>query len=149
MKNVFFYLAVLMFFFNLNCFGQKNDIKNHLEANIYRNLDSLGVDNNPYLNQYEIDFFDSIFLEQKKDFDLKRKKIAFITGNVGQILINKKEYFVLEKGEISKGYAKNGALILFDEKQKQESGGYDAIIMFSGKLIPTKKQIIKLLKEKR
>jgi len=147
MKIIFFNAVFLIFFLNANLFGQKVENKKQIEENLYHNLDSMGINVDPYLNQYEIDFFNYIFSEKKKDFNFKKKKIAFIAGGFGQI--NKKKYFVLEKEEVAKGYPKNGALILFNEKEKQESGGYDAVIMFSGKLIPTKKQIIKLLKEKR
>ena len=148
MRNIFKLTFFLFFIFSLNGFGQKNYVKNSTE-NLYQNLDSMGIDNEPYLNLYEIDFFNRIFLKQRKSFDFGEKKVAFITGSNGKTLSNKKKYFDLEKERVSKDYGGNGGtLIFFNDEQKQESGGYDVVILYWSKVLPYKKQIVNLLKRK-
>ena len=142
MKNVIICLLFLLFIFNTKCFGQR--VSNQ---NSYQYLDSMGIDQDSYLNQYEIVFFNEIFMRQRKSLDFAEKKVAFVTGSSGKRLSNKKYYFDLEKERISKGYSENGGtLIVFNEKQKQESGGYDVVILYWSKIRPYKKQIVELLK---
>lgn len=146
MKNIFPFFMTLIF--SLNGFGQENFVEIQTEDK-YQNLDSMGINNEPYLNMYEVDFFNGIFLKQRKEFDFNKKKVAFITGSSGKTLSNKKEYFDLEKERLSRGYGGNGGtLIILDEEQKQEAGGYDVIILYWSKILPTKKQFVKLLKQK-
>lgn len=146
MKNIFLFFLTLIF--SLNGFGQENLVAIQIEDK-YQNLDSMGINNEPYLNIYEVNFFNSIFLKRRKEFDFNKKKVAFITGSSGKTLSDKKKYFDLEKERLSRGYSGNGgALIILNEEQKQETGGYDAIVLYWSKILPTKKQFVKLLKQK-
>lgn len=146
MKNIFLFFLTLIF--SLNGFGQENSVEIQTEDK-YQNLDSMGINNEPYLNMYEVDFFNNIFLKQRKEFDFNKKKVAFLTGGSGKTLSDKKKYFDLEKERLSRGYSGNGGtLIILDEEQRKETGGYDMIILYWSKILPTKKQLVKLLKQK-
>jgi hypothetical protein len=106
------------------------------------NLDSCGVDSKPVLNQYEITIIDSMFLppyatkkeviDPKKGFDLKDKKIAFYSctessNTKGDGFLSKKEFFQLSRLNF-KGHAGRG-IIIFNEMEKKESKGFDAVII--------------------
>lgn len=83
---------------------------------------SVGVNDSGILNQPEAEYFNSIFSPIVKDtFDFTDKKVAFVeTGT----LTNKKRYFETwgDQETVSQ-------LILLTVNEKQESGGYDAIIV--------------------
>lgn len=146
MKNIFLFFLTLIF--SLNGFGQENFVEIQTEDK-YQNLDSMGVNNEPYLNIYEVNFFNGTFLKQRKEFNFSKKKVAFVTGSNGKTLSDKKKYFDLEKERLLRGYSGNGGtLVILDEEQKQETGGYDVIILYWSKILPTRKQFVKLLKQK-
>ncbi|MEQ8623427.1 MAG: hypothetical protein RJQ00_13970 [Vicingaceae bacterium] len=95
-------------------------------------IDSCGIDNSITLNQYEVDYFNQILEKQinRADFDFQNKKVGFAYGIFGKVLITKKEYF----DRWGKEYFLNDSqvanqLILFTKEEKNESGGYDAIIV--------------------
>lgn len=106
-------------------------------------LDSCGLDSRSELNKYEIKIIDSLFIpphETKKygtidpqsGFDLRGKTIAFYscTKNVnttGNGLMSKKEFFELCRPDF-RGHAGRG-IVIFNEREKKESKGFDAVIM--------------------
>jgi hypothetical protein len=106
-------------------------------------LDSCGLEAKPKLNQYEIIIIDSLFFSQnktkksvtvepKKGFDLKDKKIAFYScpknsDTNGNGLLSKSEFFELCRPDF-KGHAGRG-IVVFNEKEKSESKGFDAVII--------------------
>ena len=66
----------------------------------------------------------------RSNFDFQDKKVGFAYGNFGKGLISKKEYF----NWWGKDYFENDShvfnqLIILTEEEKEESGGYDAIII--------------------
>ena len=72
----------------------------------------------------------------KKDFDFTGKKVGFIASAYGKSK-NKKNYFKKEKSQYKKYKRTNlnytpivTTLYIFDETQKEESGGYDAAILY-------------------
>jgi hypothetical protein len=106
-------------------------------------LDSCGMDSKPQLNQYEITIVDSLLftpyntkksrvIDPKNGFDFKDKTIAFFSctknsNTNGNGLLSKKEFFDLFK-PVFKGHAGIG-LITFNENEKKESKGFDAVII--------------------
>lgn len=106
-------------------------------------LDSCGLDNNLLLNQYEIKILDSLFfttystkknknISSSAGFDFTNKKIAFYscTKNSdanGNGLLSKKEFFGLCKPNF-RGHAGRG-IIVFEEKEKTASNGFDAVVI--------------------
>ena len=119
-----------------------NDIPN----DILLQLDKIGVDGSPLLNSHESAFLKIIFKDSLKGFDFINKKVGFIkiSGEKGKIhyFDMQKKHFVDEKHPCD-----NGTLYIFDASQKEESGGYDAGIVYWNKfLVPIDKVVTKLKK---
>ncbi len=117
-------------------------------------IDSCGLDSSTTLNKYEVKYFNQ-YLEKQRSrstFDFQDKKVGFAHGNFGKGLISKKEYFNMW----GKDYFENGShvvnqLIILTEEEKQQSGGYDAIIVSWSKILVSgkrKERLIKKLTEK-
>ena len=143
----------------MSIFGQVNSFKN-IPTEILDNLDKTGVDKSALLNSYESAYFNVIFKDSKKDFDFTGKKVGFIASAYGKSK-NKKNYFKKEKSQYKKYKRTNlnytpivTTLYIFDETQKEESGGYDAAILYCRNLkinivLPEAKVIKKLKANKR
>lgn len=148
-----------MLVFSMSIFGQVNSFKN-IPTEILGNLDKTGVDKSALLNSYESAYFNVIFKDSKKDFDFTGKKVGFIASAYGKSK-NKKNYFKKEKSQYKKYKRTNlnytpivTTLYIFDETQKEESGGYDAAILYCRNLkfhivLPEAKVIKKLKANKR
>jgi len=125
-------------------------------------LDSCGLNDNPVLNQYEIKILDSLFfrpyktkagpIDSKHGFDLKYKKIAFYSctrnsNTKGDGLISKKDFFALCKPNFN-GHAGRG-IAIFNDKEKKESKGFDAVILIDCPYSDFKNEelILKLVKK--
>ena len=124
-----------MLVFSISVFGQVYSFKN-IPTEILDNLDKTGVDKSALLNSYESAYFNVIFKDSKKDFDFTGKKVGFIASAYGKSK-NKKNYFKKEKSQYKKYKRTNlnytpivTTLYIFDETQKEESGGYDAAILY-------------------
>jgi len=98
--------------------------------------DSLGLDYNPKLTPQETAYFNKVFIAQLNDFDFTNKKIGFaFKENI--FLTNKNHYFKLTNDkEISNEYI----LIVLTANEKNNSGGYDALIVICDKLEPLKEK---------
>jgi hypothetical protein len=108
-------------------------------------VDSLGLDNNSLLNRYESAFIKNQFEKDSIIFNFTNKRIAFYQSLTG--FKSKQEYFDdcrewLENGQ-------NGALqiIILNESEQKESGGFDAIIVSWSKILITPKMKSKLIDE--
>jgi hypothetical protein len=106
-------------------------IYSFLSTNIFgQSSDSLGIDNNITLNRKEIDFLNTSLKNSRDTFDFTNKKIAFVTGSSGGVLISKQKYFLT----CVRPWADNGSLpqiafVRLTNEEKQKSNGYDAIVM--------------------
>jgi hypothetical protein len=107
------------------------------------------LDTLPLLNKYESAYLNEIFKE--KGFDFTGKKIGFLTKRKEEVDVsNKKRYFEEEKRLLLHDYSTiGGILYIFDEKQKEESGGYDAAIYYYWSLVQMlpEKDVVERLKE--
>ena len=113
-------------------------------------IDSCGIDDNAFLNRYEIECFQN---STSRDIDFKDKKIAFFYGNYGKNRITKKEYFdrwgkkyFHQKSRVSNQY------LLFSEEEKERSSGYDIVIVSWSKIRISermRRRIIKKLSRKK
>ncbi|MDD6209953.1 MAG: hypothetical protein PUB21_05035 [Bacteroidales bacterium] len=141
-------LIAILLLSGINLLGQIPSF-NEIPKYILAQFDKMGVEETPVLNSSESAYFNVIFEKFRKDFDFESKRIGFITGSTGKTISSKKKYFELEKGRINRNYTPNGGtLYIFDAAQKEESGGYDAAIVYwSKRLIPTE-EVIKRLKNK-
>lgn len=123
-------------------------------------FDSCGLDTNPLLNKYEIKVLDSLFfvtvqtkksgkMNTKDGFEFEGKKISFYSCTInsntnGNGLISKKDFFAICRPDF-KGHAGRG-IIVFNEKEKIESKGLDAVIIIDCPYasVKTKELILKL-----
>lgn len=104
--------------------------------------------NKNYISEKEAELLTQVFTEIDA-FDFNNKKIAFVAGASGNILLDKTEFFEDYIEPVIQGDKKNVCkLIILTEIEIEESGGYDAIILTPAKIFKeTHKQ--ELLKELR
>lgn len=114
------------------------------------NLDLLGVDSNSVLNTNDVIFFNRIFQYRRDSFDFTGKKIAFINTNEAderQIIKAKSVYIDKIKKHLENDFLyPTDFLYILNDTEKQESGGYDAIILYRCKMFNSKK-LIAILKQ--
>jgi hypothetical protein len=137
-------LTIILFFFSLSVFGQ--------------NIDSCGIDNNSKLTSFESDFLNNYLKESRDTFNFKEKKIIFVTYPSGNKIGTKVEYFTEIKNwdlkyKDNEGITESNkkiatTLITLTEKEKNDSGGYDAILTYWVKFLTNnqKKKVIKQIK---
>jgi len=115
-------------------------------------LYELGLNDNPILTELESRYFKAEFKEREANYEFDNVKIGFFYGNNGARVQTKKEYFDLVKNRLGNcSSASNDLVIELTNEEKEESGGYDLIIVSWSKIIPTekgKKRMIKELKNK-
>ncbi len=94
-----------------------------------QSLDSLGMDNRPQLSRAEARYLNDYFSASRADFDFSGKKVAYVTGSAGKVLSSKKDYFeqVLKSPDPAHMAT---SLVRLTAKEKQRSGGYDAVITY-------------------
>ena len=129
-----------------------NKLEN-IPPNVLNNIDKMAMDECLLLTELEGEYFNAL-CKEKKEFDMRGKKVGFIRGNAGTIKSNKKEYFTTEK--LRKQLRTNdnneiyfGVLYIFNAPQKAESGGYDAVVVYGSKKLLSTKEVIKRLKNNR
>ncbi|GAB5556843.1 MAG: hypothetical protein SchgKO_10560 [Schleiferiaceae bacterium] len=115
-----------------------------------QNLDSLGLDDSPYLNSAEAAMLNSLLEEPRGDFDFSGKKVVFTTGSSGKTIISKSNFF---KSDVIP-WVENGdspaiMMEIFTPEEKEMTGGYDVIVMVWVKVLVRnqKEKIIEHLKE--
>lgn len=109
----------------------------------------LKVDNDLLLNRSEGEYLNVIFETIREDFNFIDKKIGFYTGSSGNKKSNKEQYLDMHKRHLAdKNYpCDDGTLYIFDDAQKKDAGGYDAVIVYWSKItIPIEKVIERLKK---
>ena len=102
---------------------------------ICQNLDRLGLNDNSLLNSHKSTFLNEQLEKQcqRAEFDFSAKQIGFATGH------GPKNYDILTKSEFFKeakafynstnSHLSNLILVVFTEQEKQESGGYEAVVV--------------------
>ena len=131
---------------SINLFGQVRDFIN-VPKEILERMPEMGKDCSAVLNNYESDYFNVIFNDTRKDFDFAGKKVGFITGSNAGTLSNKQKYFEKEKYRYAQGETPNdGTLYLFSTEEKEQSGGYDAVIVYWSKVSVSHKDLVEKLK---
>jgi hypothetical protein len=123
----------------------------NISTEILNNIDKMGMDESLFLTELEGKYFNALSKIDEKEFNFCGKKVAFFKGNVGSIKINKKIYFINERERLKvTNYSCSdyfGVLYIFDASQKEESGGYDAAIVYVSKKLNSTKEVVKRLKE--
>lgn len=117
--------------------AQKIHYLSDVPQELLNNLNKMGVNNSPILNEQEGQFLNLVFQTDSIEINLVGKKVAFLGS--------KKEYFeVTRKDSIIVG---GSDLYIFSDVQKIESGGYDAAITYWKKFVIPSQKIVKTLKE--
>ena len=142
MKNYFILCFVLV---GYSCFAQQfrvdwKDIPEHW----CEKLDTLGQNSLSILSEEEGLFLADYFKQEGQPLDLKGKKIAFIcsvskTDKARFFQDVRSRYFQLNSSVSS-------TLYVFDENQKEQTGGYDGAIVFWSKQMLKPKKIVSILK---
>ena len=100
-----------------------------------------------FLSVQESNLLNSLLEQSQEDFNFQGKKIAFITGNKGNKIISKSEYFnTCVNPWLNDGINPQIGLVKLTEEEKKQSGGYDALV-FSWVKIFTKKQKKRIIKQ--
>jgi hypothetical protein len=112
-----------------------------------QSADQCGKDDHPLLNTSEAVFLNEYLKGKTNSFDFSGKKIFFITGNIGSKAGTKSAYFsnIRKWQEIDQKIATT--LIAFTPEQKQESGGYDGVLTYWCKTVPSTVRIIQRIKK--
>lgn len=152
MKPTWFIWTLILFllFTGSTTYGQVFGIPiEKIDKTIFKYLDECGKDNEPDLNSAESNYLNAImYRHAKRPYDFSHKRIAFVTGTSGKTISGKQAYFDLEKKRLQdrdNTSLNGGQLVIFNELEKQQSGGNDAVIVYWSKLLATKKGLIKLL----
>jgi len=131
----------------MKVFGQIHERQVHNFAEIpielLDHLDKMGVDTSSILNEYEVEYLNFIFRIDPNDFNLVGKKVGFL-GSKRDFFNDEREWF--HHGEKT-GVGGSG-LYIFNAEQKEESGGYDAAIVYWSKFVIPVEKVVKRLKEK-
>ncbi len=108
-----------------------------------QNIDSLGLDNSPFLNKDEAILLNSLLEEQRDSIDFVNLKVAFIVGSGGRTIVTKSDYF---KNSVAPWIKNNSkpqiSMILLTEKEKENSGGYDVLVFSWVKVYNPQKQYL-------
>lgn len=137
-----------MLSFCVRLFGQALSFKD-IPQNLLESFGEMGVCDSLFLNHQESMYLNVIFKNSRDSFDFTEKKVGFITGSTGRTKSNKVEYFKLEKERFYRNYTPNGGtLYIFNEAQKEESGGYDAAIVYWCKINLSEDIVIKRLSKR-
>jgi hypothetical protein len=123
---------------------QERQVHNFEEipTDLLSNIEKMGVDSSSILNEYEGRYLNFIFKIDNQDFNLIGKKVGFNRSKIDFFKDERERFY----RDFSAGGVGGAALYIFDATQKEESGGYDAVIVYwSKRLIPTN-DLIKRLK---
>ncbi len=95
-----------------------------------QNLDSLGLNDSPYLNKDEVKLLNSLLEKQREDFDFSNKKVAFLIGSTGRAVVKKSEYFEsYAKPWLEDGKSPQIFMSLLTDEEKKASGDYDVFVL--------------------
>ncbi|WP_298248332.1 hypothetical protein [uncultured Christiangramia sp.] len=121
-----YFLSLLIIAISLNTFSQK--------------LDLCDKNNDSVLTPEESDSLNAYLSAERKEFDFKNKKILFVTGNSGNLIGCKEQYFayINEWKKIDSKVA--SGIYIFTTNKKSISGGYDAIITYWVKVFTEKRK---------
>ena len=138
-------LIFVALFLVMNLFGQVRNFE-EIPKDILKHFDKMGINDSLVLNKYESAYFNVRFKDSLNGFDFTNKKIVFFRAGVNKK--DKNEYFKDERERyFSNSTTINAHLCVFNQEQREASGGFDgAIVYWSKRFIPIEK-IVERLKE--
>lgn len=113
-------------------------------------VDSLGLNSNPLLTKAEADYLNGKFTKERGQFDFEDKRIVFVTGSTGSMLMTKPRYFSDVKLWIRDNDEVMSSLYILTKEEKRSSG-YDAIVTAWVKILTDKRRdkVVRQLKGSR
>ena len=147
------FVILLMLFSWMNLFGEWRPFQERyyrdIPTELINKLENMGVDNSPVVNDLEGAYLNVSYKDSLDGFDFIGKKVGFLLD--GRVL-DKPEFFKSERNCYIKDNSEKAIpsdLYIFNETQKQESGGYDAAIVYWSKVYIPTDDVIKRLKKKK
>ena len=116
-----------------------------------QSLSACGQDDSAHLNQDESAYLQEYLQDDLKAYELKGKKVLFITGSAASRRGSKSEYFNHIRSWNEKNSRVATTISLLDEEEKEASGGYDLILGYWVKLFTDgrKRKIIRRLSKNK
>ncbi len=112
-----------------------------------QNIEECGLDNNPKLTTVEAEFLNKYMSEELRNgLDFHEKKAIFVTRPAASRLGSKSEYFKNIKMWKEDGKKIGHSVYKLNEKEKNDTGGYDIIICYWVKVL-TKRRKKKIIKQ--
>lgn len=132
-----------------NLSGQNSNCEQDRESSsaptsLTEQLDKMGIDDSPILNEYESDYLNFFYPDSISRFDFAGKKIGFMCN---RLISNKQDYFKDVRLQLNNNAKVMSFLVLFDDSQKIESGGYDAFIVYWSKFDLSSADLLKIIKK--
>lgn len=116
------------------------------DLNYPDNLKLVGNDNSKLLSNQDAEFFNRIYKFQRDTFDFTNKKVAYINTNDADQIKSKNGYIRKIKKHLEDDFLyPTDYLFVFNDNEKKETGGYDAVIVYQC-LKCGKQDAIRLLK---
>lgn len=141
-----FFLLIIIPNMSTQVYYMRNEFKN-IPCEILNNINKMGIDDNLLLTELEGKYFNALYQIDKQEYSLCCKKVAFFTGSLGKTKSDKKMYFAGEKSNFRLNNSPNvGTLYIFNAEQKEQSGGYDAAIIYWSKRLVPINEVVKRLK---
>ncbi|MBQ3634968.1 MAG: hypothetical protein II951_05055 [Bacteroidales bacterium] len=113
---------------------------NDIPADFLNQFNRMGVDSSSILNYYEAQYLSFIFGVDTSDINLFGAKVGFLGSKI--------LFFAAEKDRFYRGVNSGvggSGLYIFNSSQKQESGGYDAVVTYWSKIaIPIEDVVIRM-----
>ena len=103
----------------------------------------MGIDSSSILNEYEGKYLNFIFKIDPQDYNLVGKKVGFTRSKTDYFKETRERYY---RNSTTVG---GSSLYIFNTAQKEESGGYDAAIVYWSKFVPPIDKVINRLKNNR
>lgn len=98
----------------------------------------------PRLVPFEAHLLDSLLQQERGTFTFYGKRIAFFTGNRGATSQAKNEFFQRYVLPLRQPTQVSGlSLRLVKDTEKEQAGGYDAVVFAWVKIRPTQQQVLK------
>jgi hypothetical protein len=126
--------------FGQTIFRQVNNFA-EIPTELLIHIGNMGIDSSLILNEYEGKYLNFIFKVNPQDFNLVGKKLTY-KSKKGFFKDEKEWFFRGEKSGVG-----GATLYIFNAAQKEESGGYDAAIIYWSKFLLPVEQVIKRLKK--
>lgn len=123
----------------LGIYEAKVHALSEIPTEILGEIDKMGVDNSSYLNEHEANFLGFVYGIKPQVLSLIGKKVGFLS--------NKADYFRYTRNQAN--LVGGSAMYVFNAKQKAESGGYDAAVVYWRKFLLRPEWVVKRLKAKK